>query len=59
VRNETKKEQAVFRTDGGVMSEFQVFVDKQTGVNYLYVTQGYGGGVSVLVDRAGKSIVTA
>lgn len=35
-----------------------VLVDKQTGVNYLYTTSGYSGGLTVLVDALGNPIVT-
>lgn len=37
----------------------QVIVDKKTGVNYLYVGSGYGGGLCPLLDREGKPVVTA
>ena len=36
----------------------QIWVDRQTGVNYLYHSGGYGGGLCVLVDREGKPIIT-
>ena len=35
-----------------------VLVDKETGVNYLYYASGYGGGLTVLVDREGKPILS-
>ena len=35
-----------------------VFVDRQTGVNYLYVASGYGGGLTVLLGADGKPVVT-
>ncbi len=35
-----------------------VLVDKQTGVNYLYVHSGYSGGLTVLVDAMGNPVVT-
>ena len=31
-----------------------VWVDKQTGVNYLFVNSGYAGGMSVLLGADGK-----
>ena len=43
--------------DGFSVSQ-RVLVDKQTGVNYLYVSSGYGGGLTVLVDAMGRPIVT-
>jgi hypothetical protein len=35
-----------------------VIIDKETGVNYLYVCRGYGGGLTPLLDSDGKPIVT-
>jgi len=35
-----------------------VLVDKQTGVNYLFYKSGYGGGLTVLVDRDGRPVIT-
>ena len=44
----------VKRENGGAC----IFVDKQTGVNYLYVQTGYSGGLTLLVDAQGNPIVT-
>lgn len=46
--------------DGGGMSDnyMAIYVDKQTGVNYLFTQSGYAGGLCVLVDREGKPIVS-
>ena len=46
--------------DGGGMSEnyMAIYVDKKTGVNYLFSCSGNAGGLCVLVDREGKPIVT-
>ena len=35
-----------------------IYVDRKTGVNYLFTQSGYAGGLCVLVDRDGKPIVT-
>ena len=35
----------------------QVIVDKETGVNYLWVKSGYAGGLTPLLDAEGKPIV--
>ncbi|HEX3037817.1 MAG TPA: DUF6440 family protein [Oscillospiraceae bacterium] len=42
----------------GAIEQCKVFVDKATGVNYLQITNGYAGGLTVLVDKDGKPIVT-
>jgi hypothetical protein len=36
----------------------EIWVDKETGVNYLYHSSGYGGGLTVLLDKYGKPVVT-
>ncbi len=35
-----------------------ILVDKQTGVNYLYASGGYGGGLTPLLNRDGTPVVT-
>lgn len=35
-----------------------VLVDKETGVNYLWVHEGYAGGLTPLLDADGKPVVT-
>ena len=44
-------------TDGAFGSN-EIWVDRQTGVNYLFHASGYAGGLCVLVDREGKPIIT-
>ena len=36
----------------------RILVDRQTGVNYLWTSGGYAGGLTVLVDAEGRPIVT-
>lgn len=36
----------------------EIWVDKETGVNYLYHASGYAGGLTVMLDKDGKPIVT-
>ena len=36
----------------------QILVDKETGVNYIYHSSGYGGGLTVLVGKDGKPVIT-
>jgi len=35
-----------------------VLVDRETGVNYLYASSGYGGGITPLLNRDGTPVVT-
>ena len=58
----TVKEDRFIKTvvDGGGFSDnyMAIYVDKKTGVNYLFTQNGYAGGLTVLVDANGKPIVT-
>lgn len=36
-----------------------IYVDTITGINYLFVVHGYGGGLTPLLDRDGKPVVSA
>ena len=44
-------------TQGG-FSASEIWVDKETGVNYFYHAAGYSGGLTVLLDREGKPVIT-
>ncbi len=53
-----KKEKRFVKKYSQGLSEIEIWVDKQTGVNYLYKSGGYGGGLTPLLDALGKPIVT-
>ncbi|MBO7354194.1 MAG: xylan 1,4-beta-xylosidase [Lachnospiraceae bacterium] len=38
--------------------KFYVIIDRETGVNYLYVASGYGIAMTPLLDREGKPIIS-
>ena len=40
------------------MGPTMVLVDKETGINYLFASSGYAGGLTVLLDKDGKPIIT-
>ena len=42
----------------GVLGANEIWVDQKTGVNYLFHASGYAGGLTPLLDRDGKPIVT-
>ena len=43
----------------GVMNQIEIWVDKKTGVNYLFRASGYAGGLTPLLDRDGKPVITS
>ena len=42
----------------GMMNVSEIWVDTKTGVNYLYHASGYSGGLTPLLDRDGKPVVS-
>ena len=49
----------VFSQNGGLTGlSMAIFVDKQTGVNYLFSASGYAGGLTPLLNPDGTPVVT-
>lgn len=42
----------------GVIEVLEVWVDTETGVNYLFKANGYAGGLTALLDKEGKPVIT-
>ena len=36
----------------------EIWVDRETGVNYVFHASGYAGGMTPLLDREGKPVIT-
>ena len=41
----------------GMACTMKIVVDTETGVQYLAMTEGYAGGMTVLLDRDGKPLL--
>ena len=54
-----KKENRFKKVYSQGMGTIEIWVDKETGVNYLHRANGYAGGLTVLLDREGKPVITA
>ena len=55
-----KKEKRFIKTySDGVFGSIEIFVDRKTGVNYIFKASGYAGGLCPLIDADGKPIVTS
>jgi hypothetical protein len=50
--------QKVYKQGAGFTPKTEIWVDTQTGVNYLWHHDGYAGGLTVLLDENGKPVVT-
>ena len=55
-----KKDKRCIRTysESSAFEENSVWVDRETGVNYLWHSTGHAGGMTPLLDREGKPIIT-
>jgi hypothetical protein len=42
----------------GTLTCTEIWVDKESGVNYVFHQSGYAGGMTPLLDREGKPVVT-
>ncbi|MBC8571034.1 DUF6440 family protein [Zongyangia hominis] len=42
----------------GMMTVMEIWVDRETGVHYIWHASGYAGGFSPLLDQDGKVVVT-
>ena len=38
----------------GLMKQISIIIDTETGVNYMFVVDGYAGGLTPLLDKNGK-----
>ncbi|MCB2308729.1 DUF6440 family protein [Clostridium estertheticum] len=57
-----KKENKRFKTiyeEGDMTSRCKIIVDIETGINYLINIDGYAGGITPLLDKDGKSVVSS
>ena len=42
----------------GAMRVMEIWVDRQTGVNYLFHFEGNAAGLTVLLDESGKPVIS-
>jgi hypothetical protein len=50
-----KRFEIIHEENHGMMKEVFILRDKQTGVQYLFVQNGYGGGLSPLLNEEQKN----
>lgn len=42
----------------GKLDAIMILVDRKTGVNYMFNKVGYAGGLTPLLDKDGKPVIT-
>ena len=52
------KEKRFIKTYSQELGGTQIWVDRETGVNYLFHASDYAGGLTPLLDRDEKPIIT-
>ena len=53
------KEQRFVKTfTQGKFATIEIWVDTETGVNYVFRQNGHSGGMTVLLDRDGKPVIS-
>ncbi|MDR0294828.1 MAG: DUF6440 family protein [Prevotellaceae bacterium] len=50
-----KRFEIIYQEKHGMMKDVFILRDKQTGVQYLFVQNGYGGGLSPLLSEKQKN----
>lgn len=58
MKNKTDKRFIKSYNDAG-MTGYEIIVDTQTGVNYLFHYNGYAGGMTPLLNADGTPVVTS
>ncbi len=53
-----KKERFEKTYEQGVLNVMEIWVDKETGVNYLFHYGGGAAGLTPLLERDGKPVIT-
>ena len=54
----SKKRFEEIYSEGGFSGVVKILVDKETGVHYLFKASGYAVGLTPLLDREGKPVVS-
>ena len=54
----TKQERFEKVYSQGSLTVTEIWVDKETGVNYLFHKNGYSGGLTPLLEKDGKPVIT-
>ena len=57
MKNEERFERVHIQGNGFTGPSIEVFVDRETGVQYLFASHGYSGGLCPLLDVDGKPLL--
>lgn len=57
-KNNKSKDRFIKTYSQGSLTGVEIWVDRETGVNYVFSYNGYAGGMTALLDSEGKTVVT-
>ena len=57
-KKEKRFVKAYSQSGGFSGNSMAIYVDKETGVNYLFSASGYAGGLTPLLNRDGTPVIT-
>lgn len=58
-KNNKSKDRFIKTYSQGSLTGVEIWVDRETGVNYVFSYNGYAGGMTALLDSEGKPVVTS
>ena len=53
-----KRFERAYSQGGELGVSYEILVDRETGVNYMFYRSGYSGGLTPLLDKDGNIVVT-
>ena len=56
-KKKDKRFEVILSESTKALTSTMILRDKHTGVHYIYVAAGYGGGLTVLLDENGKPVI--
>ena len=57
MKNENRRFLVAYTEGSAFVTDKTIYVDKETGAQYLFVQAGYAGGLTPLLDSDGKPMV--
>lgn len=55
-KNNKSKDRFIKTYSQGSLTGVEIWVDRETGVNYVFSYNGYAGGMTALLDSEGKPV---
>lgn len=53
-----KRFEVIYKQGSGLGAYFRILRDRETGVEYLFMGEGYAGGLTPLLDASGRPVVS-